>query len=203
MFLQRPQRLNQKVTSLLFLLSLVQVQIEEHHWSNYFYELFFFLFFAHLEELNLLTNIVNILHNFNVLFTKQIYLWFGGRHDTGRLLHIVVRYLHSRLHIRLGKVNCLFWDYILLPAILSWFSFDFVQEIDSALLKIFVFENGDLFFLTNFVEVVHVELANEGGKFAMLKVLGENLFHEFLLVLDNEAVPFIRPLHDDTIPLIL
>jgi hypothetical protein len=78
-----------------------------------------------------------------------------------------------------------------------------VQKIDSSLLKVLVFKNGDLFFLANFVEVIHVELADKGGKFTMLKVLGEYLFHEFLLVFNYEAVAFICPLDNTAISLIL
>ena len=66
-----------------------------------------------------------------------------------------------------------------------------------------MFKNGDLLFLSNFVEVIHVELADEGGKFAVLEIFGEYLLHKLLLVLDDEAVAFIRPLHNVAIPFIL
>lgn len=38
-----------------------------------------------------------------------------------------------------------------------------------------MFEDGDLFLFADFMKIVHVELANEGRKFIMLEILGQDL----------------------------
>jgi hypothetical protein len=46
--------------------------------------------------------------------------------------------------------------------LLTGFAFDFTEEVDAAFAEVLVFEDGDLLFFAYFVEVVHVELADEG-----------------------------------------
>lgn len=64
-------------------------------------------------------------------------------------------------------------------------------------------EDGNLFFFADFVEVVHVELADEGGEFFVFEVLREDLIFEELFVFDYEAAAVVSPLDDVTVALIL
>lgn len=66
-----------------------------------------------------------------------------------------------------------------------------------------MFKNWNLFFFSYFMEVIHIELPNKRGKFAVLKIFGKYLFHKFVLIFDNEAIAFISPLHNTAISLIL
>jgi hypothetical protein len=47
-------------------------------------------------------------------------------------------------------------------SLLTGFAFDFAEEVDTAFAEVLVFEDGDLLFFAYFMEVVHVELADEG-----------------------------------------
>ena len=54
---------------------------------------------------------------------------------------------------------------IILPqtfSLLTGFAFDFTEDVDAAFAEVLVFEDGDLLFFAYFMEVVHVELADEG-----------------------------------------
>lgn len=64
-------------------------------------------------------------------------------------------------------------------------------------------EDGDFLLLADLVEVVHVELPDEGGELLVLEVLGQDLVFEEVLVLHDEAVPVVRPLNYVAVLLLL
>lgn len=71
---------------------------------------------------------------------------------------------------------------------------DLWQEVLFALQKVWVFENLLVAsFDFGLVKVVHVKLADEGGKVVVLKVLRQDLIAELLRLLDHEAITFFCP----------
>lgn len=46
------------------------------------------------------------------------------------------------------------------------------------------------------VEVVHVELPDEGGEVIVLEVAGEDAFYEIWQVFNHEGLAIFRPFHD-------
>jgi len=60
-------------------------------------------------------------------------------------------------------------------------------------------ENGDFLFFSYFVEIVHIQLPHERGKFLMLEILGQNLIFKKILIFDDKAVPIVSPLNDMTV----
>ncbi len=71
-----------------------------------------------------------------------------------------------------------------------------MEEICSPFLEITMLKYGDLFLFSNFVEIIHVKLSNEGWEFAMLKIFRQNLFRKFLFVFHNEAVALVSPFYN-------
>ena len=56
-----------------------------------------------------------------------------------------------------------------------------------------MFEDRYVLFLAYFVEVVHVELADEGGHVGVLVVVGQHGFSEFALVLYDKRASVLTP----------
>ena len=46
---------------------------------------------------------------------------------------------------------------------------------------------------SDFLEIIHVELPDEGWKLTVLEILGQNLVGEFIDVLDLERVAISKP----------
>lgn len=103
----------------------------------------------------------------------------------------------------LRRIHKLFWYSFLLLPFIPWFSLDFMEQIKTPHFEISMFKNGYLFFLPNFVEIVHIKLPNKWWKFAMLEELGQYFSRKPLFILDNETVTLVCPLHNVTVSLIL
>ena len=67
------------------------------------------------------------------------------------------------------------------------------------IIVLLMFENGYLFFLANFMEIVHVELSHERWKFFMLKIFREYLVFEHIFIFNYKTVPIVCPFNDMTI----
>lgn len=65
-----------------------------------------------------------------------------------------------------------------------------------------MFEDGNLFFFANFVEIVHVELAYERRKLFVFEIFREDLVFKEILMLDDEAGAIVSPLDYMAVPFI-
>jgi hypothetical protein len=191
---------------------MVTIKVKEHNWSNNFNEFFLFLFFDHselweslLEKFDLLREIIDALLKLQVLLFEKLHFGFGWRDQLIAYFDGVVRCLHFWFDVGFGDVSQLFRDKFLFftVSILSGFPFDFMQQVESAFLKEFMFKDGNLLLFAYFVEVVHIQLPNKRWKFTMFKILWKNLFGEFLFVFNDKAIPLISPFNDVAIFFIL
>ena len=71
------------------------------------------------------------------------------------------------------------------------------------LYDLLMFKNRDLFFLSNFVEIIHIQLSHKRWKFFMFKILRKNLIFKKIFILDNKATSSLSPLDNMWIPPIL
>ncbi len=71
-----------------------------------------------------------------------------------------------------------------------------MERLHLIFLELFVSEGVTLFTWFNFVKTVHVELADEWGKVAVLKMFGKNLSGESVDIFDNKAVSIFAPGND-------
>jgi hypothetical protein len=77
--------------------------------------------------------------------------------------------------------------------VLSAFSLDVLEKIASASLEHFVAVHMIVVVVLSLLEVIHVQLTNEGCEIVMLEVEGEDFFSEFGGFFDNNSAAIIAP----------
>lgn len=108
----------------------------------------------------------------------------------GYTLELVLNLLMTLL----GVIGHLFLLLLLIfGAIVDALPLDLFEQLPPVHLKVLVPEDGDLFLFSQLVKVVHVQLPDEGGEFAVLEVFREDRRFELLFVFYDEAVPVVRP----------
>ena len=140
----------------------------------------------------------------HVLAAEELDLGLGGEQSGGLALdgdELAGGVIEADEGLR--EVDEFLGDAVIFAALLPVFAFDFVELVHAVLLEVLVLEDGDFLFFANFMEVIHVELAHERRELAVLEVFGQDLPRELLLVLHDEAVALVRPLHDAAVPFVL
>ena len=62
-----------------------------------------------------------------------------------------------------------------------------------------MFKNGNIFFLANLMEVIHIELPHKGSKLTMLKIQWQDVIFEEIFVFNDETLSTLHPVYDVTI----